>query len=89
MNPKSPIREGNEWRFSASKQPKRQPTMKQQSKLIEALLSMPMRKVEEIAEDNDAQAFIKMAANKIVRGEIKEVVSLIAEYKKTNRKEVV
>lgn len=89
MNPKSPIKEGNEWRFSEDNQPRRQLTMKQQARHLEMLLSMSMAEVEKIAENNESQAFIKTAANKIVRGELKEVVSLIAEYKKASRKEVV
>ena len=63
--------------------------MKQQARHLEMLLSMSMAEVEKIAENNESQAFIKTAANKIVRGELKEVVSLIAEYKKASRKEVV
>ena len=90
MNPKSPIKEGNEWRFSASKQPKRQPTMKQQSKLLESLLTMPLQEVKNIALSDDTPVFLRSAAEKVCEGNVVWVVSLIAEYRKANkRKEVV
>lgn len=89
-NNKSPIKEGNEWRFSSDSQPKRTLTMKQQSKKLEALLTMPLEEVRSIAENDDASVFLRAAARKICECNIKDVVALIAEYRKANkRKEVV
>ena len=64
--------------------------MKQQSKKLEALLTMPLEEVRSIAENDDAPVFIHAAARKICECNIKDVVALIAEYRKANkRKEVV
>lgn len=90
MNSKSPIKEGNEWRFSTYSQPKRTLTMKQQSKKLEALLTMPLEEVKNIALSEDAPVFLRSAAEKVCAGKVVEVVGLIAEYRKTSkRKEVV
>ena len=86
----SPIIEGNEWRFGTEKQPNRVPTMKQQSKTLERLLTMPFEEVKNIALSASTPVFLRSAAEKICDGNIVEVVGLIAEYRKANkRKEVV
>lgn len=86
----SPIKNGNEWRFSADNQPKRMPTLKQQSKMIEGLLVMPLEEVKNIALSDNTPVFLRFAAEKVSKGNIVEVVGLIAEYRKANkRKEVV
>lgn len=90
MSNSSPIKEGNDWRFSAEKQPLRLPTLKQQTKQLEGLLVMPLEEVKNIALSVNTPVFLRPAAEKIVRGNIIEVVSLIAEYRKIKvRKEVV
>ena len=78
----SPIKEGNEWRFGKDKQPKRMPTLKQQAKQIEGLLSMPLEEVKNIALSTNTPVFLRYAAEKICKGNIVEVVGLIAEYRK-------
>lgn len=86
----SPIKEGNEWRFGKDKQPKRTPTLKQQAKQIEGLLSMPLEEVKNIALSANTPVFLRYAAEKICKGNIVEVVGLIAEYRKIKvRKEVM
>lgn len=86
----SPIKEGNEWRFSKDNQPSRKPTLKQQTKQLEGLLVMPLEEVKNIALSVNTPVFLRSAAEKIVRGNIIEVVSLIAEYRKIKvRKEVI
>ena len=49
MSNSSPIKGGNEWRFSKDNQPSRKPTLKQQTKLLEGLLVMPLEEVKNIA----------------------------------------
>lgn len=78
----SPIKEGNEWRFGKDKQPKRTPTLKQQAKQIEGLLTMPLEEVKNIALSKDTPVFLRYAAEKIYQGNLVEVVGLIAEYRK-------
>ena len=86
----SPIKEGNEWRFGKDRQPKRVPTLKQQAKEIEGLLVMPLEEVKNIALSANTPVFLRSAAEKICKGNIVEVVGLIAEYRKIKpRKEVV
>lgn len=86
----SPIKEGNEWRFSKDKQPKRTPTIKQQVKQLEGLLVMPLEEVKNIALSTNTPVFLRFAAEKICKGNMVEVVSLIAEYRKLKAgKEVV
>ena len=86
----SPIKEGNEWRFGKDKQPNRMPTLKQQAKQLESLLVMPLEEVKNIALSGNAPVFLRSAAEKICKGNIVEVVGLIAEYRKIKaRKEVV
>lgn len=90
MNNNSPIKEGNEWRFSKEKQPNRKPTLKQQTKLLEGLLVMPLEEVKNIALSVNTPVFLRSAAEKICKGNIVEVVGLIAEYRKIKqRKEVI
>lgn len=86
----SPIKEGNEWRFGKDKQPNRVPTLKQQAKQIESLLVMPFEEVKNIALSSNAPVFLRSAAEKLYKGNIVEVVGLIAEYRKIKqRKESV
>lgn len=82
----SPIKEGNEWRFDKNNQPKRMPTLKQQSKQIEGLLVMPLEEVKNIALSANTPVFLRFAAEKIIEGEMTQVIGLIAEYKKANKK---
>lgn len=84
MNPNSPIKEGNEWRFGKDNQPKRTLTLKQQSKQIEGLLTMPLEEVKNIALSIDAPVFLRHAAEKIMKGNLDDVVSLIATYRRVN-----
>ena len=86
----SPIKEGNEWRFGKDQQPNRTTTLKQQAKQLEGLLVMPLEEVKNIALSGDTPVFLRSAAEKICKGNIIEVVGLIAEYRKIKpRKEVV
>lgn len=89
MNPNSPIKEGNEWRFGKEKQPRRTLTLKQQAKQIEGLLTMPLEEVKNIALSTNTPVFLRSAAEKICKGNINDVVNLIAAYRGiTNRKGV-
>lgn len=86
----SPIKEGNEWRFNKDNQPKRIPTLKQQSKQIEGLLAMPLEDVKNIALSPDTPVFLRFAAEKICKGDMIAVVGLIAEYRRIKKgKEVI
>lgn len=86
MNNNSPIKEGNEWRFSSGHQPKRAVTLKQQTKQLEGLLSMSLDEVKDIALNDATPVFLRSAARNVCEGNIAGVVDLIAQYRKINNK---
>lgn len=77
----TPFSKGNTWRFTSSKQPPKHTTPKQAIKMLESLLLMSEKDVNEIGKNEESPVFLKKSALMLIDGNVKEVVELINAYK--------
>lgn len=80
MSKDTQFKEGNQWQFSKDCQPSRRMTSKQTLKAIDNLICMSGEELNDIADNEEAPMFLRLAAQRLIGGDCAYVVELREKY---------